>query len=168
MLAQVYLIEPEKAADVAHKAPRKTPYLSVRERKALADERNVGSLYDPFVQLANGRLFTNSQGRSRVGLVVRTKDGGTRTVMVVHLGESTPETGLKFRLNASQLMEHFSLTEEEVQGGLPDNVQNMPATEWRGAATSGAEDWKGFKGAFHDQQAVEAFFGVLHGAGRRA
>ena len=160
MLAQVYLIEPEIAADTAQTASRKTTYLSVRERQALADERGVGDLYRLFKDKASGSLFTNSMGAGNIALIVRVEDG-TRTILVMHVGESDQTSGLRFRLNATRLMNHFGLSEEQIRECLPENVQDMPDSEWRGASTDKTADWKGFKGHFRDIDEVERFMAML-------
>lgn len=160
MLAQVYLIEPEIAADTAQTASRKTPYLSVRERQALAEVRGVGDLYRLFKDKASGSLFTNSMGPGNVALIVRV-DNGTRTILVLHLGESDQASGLKFRLNATRLMKHFGLSEKQVRESLPQSAHDMPDSEWRGAATEKAENWRGLKGHFRDIEEIERFMAVL-------
>lgn len=160
MLAQVYLIEPEIAADTAQTASRKTPYLSVRERQALADLRGVGDLYRLIKDKASGSLFTNSMGSGNVALIVRVENG-TRTILVMHLGECDQASGLKFRLNATRLMNHFGLSEEQIRESLPESARDMPDSEWRGAATDKAEEWKGFKGHFRDVEEIERFMAML-------
>ena len=160
MLAQVYLIEPEIAADTAQTASKKTIYMTVRERQALADERGVGDLYRLFKDKASGNLFTNSFGPENIGLIVRV-EGGTRTILVMHLGESSETSGLKFRLNATRLMNYFGLSEEQIKASLPENAQTMPDTEWRAASTDKAEDWKGYKGHFRDVDEIERFTAIL-------
>ncbi len=160
MLAQVYLIEPEIAADTAQTASRKTTYLNVRERQALADERGVGDLYRLFKDKASGSLFTESFGSRNVALIVRVENG-TRTLLVMHVGESDQASGLKFRLNATRLMNHFRLSEGQIRKNLPESAQAMPDSEWRGASIDKAEDWKGFKGHFRDIEEIERFMAML-------
>ncbi|MDD9981675.1 MAG: endonuclease NucS [Gammaproteobacteria bacterium] len=160
MLAQVYLIEPEAAADTAQTASRKTTYQNVRERQALADERGVGDLYRLFKEKASGRLSTSSMGPGNVALNVRVENG-TRTILAMHVGESDQVSGLKFRLNATRLMNHFGLSERQIREGLPESAQAMPDSEWRGASTDNAEDWKGFKGHFCDVDEIERFMAIL-------
>ncbi len=160
MLAQVYLIEPEIAADTAQTASRKTTYLSVRERQALADVRGVGDLYRLFKDKASGSLFTNSMGPGNVALIVCVENG-TRTILVMHVGESDQASGLKFRLNATRLMTHFGLSEEQIRESLPESVQTMPDSEWRGSATDNAEVWTGFKGHFRNVREIEKFMAML-------
>ena len=160
MLAQVYLIEPEIAADTAQTASRKTTYQNVRERQALADERGVGDLYRLFKDKASGSLFTISMGPGNVALTIRIENG-TRTILVMHVGESDQASGLKFRLNATRLMNHFGLSEGQIRENLPESAQAMPDSEWRGASTDKAEDWKGFKGHFRDIEEIERFMAML-------
>ena len=160
MLAQVYLIEPEIAADTGHTASRKTTYMTVRERQALADERGVGNLYRLFKDQASGNLSTRSLGPRYVGLNVRVK-GGLRTILMVHLSESDQTSGLKFRLNATRLMNYFGLNLEQIRASLPENVETMPDTEWRGASTDKVEDWKGFKGHFRNEDEIKRFMAML-------
>lgn len=160
MLAQVYLIEPEIAADTAQTASRKTTYQTVGEMQALADKRGVGDLYRLFKDKASSNLFTNSMGPGNVALIVRVENG-SRTILVMHVGESDQASGLKFRLNATRLMNHFGLGEEQIRECLPEGAQAMPESEWRGAATDRAEDWKGFKGHFCDVNEVERFMAML-------
>lgn len=167
MLAQVYLIEPEIAADTAQTASRKTTYETVRERQALADKRGVGDLYRLFKDKASGRLSTISMGPGNVALTVRIENG-TRTILVMHVGDSDQASGLKFRLNATRLMNHFGLSEEQIRESLPESAQVMPDSEWRGAATDKAEDWKGFKGHFRDISEIERFMAMLRSQPQRS
>ena len=160
MLAQVYLIEPERAADTAQTASRRTTYSTVRERQTLAEERGVGDFYGLFKDKATGRLLTNSFGRGNVGLIARIEDR-TLAILVMHLGESDQESGLMFRLNATRLTKHFGLSEEQIREGLPAKVQPMPDSEWRGAATDGEQDWQGFKGYFRSVEEIEKFMEML-------
>ena len=159
-LAQVYLIEPEIAADTAQTASKKTTYMTVRERQSLADERGVGDLYRQFKDKASGNLFTNSIGPGRVGLFVRV-GGVTRTILVMHLSESNEATGLKFRLNATRLLNYFEVNEEQVQGSLPEDVKPMSDSEWGGASTDKTKNWKGFKGNFRHDGEVKKFMAML-------
>ena len=160
MLAQVYLIEPEIAADTAQTAARKSTYVRVRERQALANERGVGELYRLFKDKASGSLFTRSMGPGRVILLVRIGKS-TRTILVMHLGESDEASGLKFRMNATSLVNHLGLSEEEIREGLPEGAEDMPNSEWRGASTDNVDDWKGFKGHFRDADEIERFMAML-------
>lgn len=160
MLAQVYLIEPEIAADTAQTASRNTTYLTIRERQALADKHGVGDLYRRFRDQASGRLFTNSMGPGSVALIVRIATG-TRTILVMHLGESDQASGLKCRVNATRVMKYFGLNEEQVRACLPGTFQPMPASEWRSASMDKAEDWKGFKGCFRSVGEIETFMATL-------
>ena len=160
MLAQVYLIEPEIAADTAQTASRKSKYVNVSERQALANERGVGELYRLFKDRASGSLFTRWMGSGKVILVIRVEKG-TRTILVMHLGESDQASGLKFRMNATPLMNHLGLSEEEIREGLPESAQDMPDSEWRGTLTDNAEDWKGFKGHFRNIDEIERFMAML-------
>ena len=159
-LAQVYLIEPEIAADTAQTASKKTTYMTVRERQALADERGVGELYRQFKDKASGNLFTNSVGPGRVGLFVHV-EGGTRTILVMHVDESNEACGLKFRLNATRLVNYFNVNEEQIQESLPQDAEPMSDSEWRGASTDKAENWKGFKGHFRNDDEVQGFLAML-------
>ena len=160
LLAQVYLIEPEIAANTAQTASKKTKYWTVGEREALADERGVGDLYRLFKDKASGRLFTNSIGQGSVGLIARVEDR-TLTILVMHVRESASTSGLKFRLNATRLSRYFGLSEELIQESLPANAQPMPDSEWRGSVTDRADDWKGFKGYFRSVDEVEKFMEML-------
>ena len=160
MLAQVYLIEPEIAADTAQTASKKTIYLSVRERQELANERGVGDLYRQFKEKASGYLSTNSFGRGNVGLIAHVENR-TLAILVLHVGESDQTEGLRFRLNATRLSKYFGLSDVQVKEGLPADVQPMPSSEWRGAATDEAEDWKGFNGYFCSVDEIEKFMEML-------
>lgn len=160
MLAQVYLIEPEIAADTAQTASRKTTYVNVSERQALADKLGVGELYRLFKDKASGTLFTRWMGSGNVILLIRVEKV-TRTILVMHLGESDQASGLKFRLNATRLMNHLGLNEREIRESLPESAQGMLASEWGGASTDNAEDWKGFKGHFRDTDEIERFMEML-------
>jgi len=79
----------------------------------------------------------------------------------MHVGESDPTSGLKFRLNATRLMNHFGLSEDQIRKSLPESHQTMPDSEWRGAGTDNTEDWKGFKGHFRDIEEIERFMAML-------
>ena len=160
MLAQVYLIEPEIAADTAQTASRKTAYLSVRKRQELADERGVGNLYRLFKDKASGHLLTNSFGQENVGLIARVEDRAS-AILVMHLRESDQGSGLRFRLNATRLTKFFGLSEEQIRESLPEDNQSMSDSEWRGAATDNVEDWKGFKGYFRSVDEIDKFMEMI-------
>ena len=160
MLAQILLIEPETAVDTAHKAAAKAKHLTVRESFAFAEKQGVGELYREVRNAASGTLLTTSFGRARVGLRARVEDG-IRTIMVMDIGYSDQASGLRFRLNATRLMKYFGLNEQSILDGLPEGVETMPASEWRGSSTDNVENWKGFKGCFRDIMEIRTFMALL-------
>ena len=163
LIAQVYLIEPEVAADKAQAASRKTAYMSVSERLALAEENGVGDLYRRIRDIersSSSKLFTNSAGRGKVSLTARVK-GRSLTILVMELGQSDQASGLRFRLNATRLIEHFELNLEEIQQGLPTSAQPLTPSEWHGAAINTTADWQGFKGNFRSVEEIDNFMAML-------
>ena len=160
MLAQVLLIEPEVAADTAHIAARKRKSLTVRESYLLAEEQGIGELYREARNAASGMLLTTPFGRTRVGLRARV-DEGIRTILVMDMGESSQNTGLRFRLNATRLMKYFGLSVQQIQDGLPSSVETMSDSEWQGASTDNVRDWKGFKGYFRESEEIHTFMELL-------
>ena len=163
LIAQVYLIEPEVAADKAQAASRKTAYMSVSERLALAEENGVGDLYRRIRDIersSSSKLFTNSAGRGKVSLTARVK-GRSLTILVMELGQSDQASGLRFRLNATRLIEHFELNLEEIQQGLPTSAEPLTPSEWHGAAINTTADWQGFKGNFRSVEEIDNFMAML-------
>lgn len=160
MLAQVLMIEPESVADAAKIAARRSKSLTVRESYTFAEERGVGNLYRELRNAAYGKFVTMGVGKASIGLAARVNDG-TRTILVIDLSNSNPESGLSFRLNATRLIKYFGLDEQQIQNGLPATIERMQASNWHGSATDNVEEWKGFKGCFFKTEEIHKFMDLL-------
>ena len=79
----------------------------------------------------------------------------------MELEESSQESGLRFRLNATRLIEHFGLNLEKIKQKLPANAEPLSPAEWRGAAISNNADWQGFKGSFRSVEEINNFMNML-------
>ena len=158
VLGQVYLVEPEVAAAKAEAASKKRTYWLLPEILASAHESGVESLYSHLTSKASGILgiFANSRN---LGFRPPHGSGDYRTLFDVNPRESDVENGLKIRMNGVRLMKHFELTEGDIRKGLPDGFQDMPATEWRGAAQE--QNWIGFQGYFHTTEEIDGFWAAL-------
>jgi hypothetical protein len=158
ILAQVYLVEPELAAAKAGVTSEKRTYLLLSEIQALTDQNGVGALYSHLVNKVSGILsiFANSRN---LGFRPPHRNGNYRILFDVNPRESSVERRLKCRLNGSRLMTHLGLSEAQIRDRVPEGFEDMPATEWRGAAQG--QDWLGFQGYFRTIEEISRFLGLL-------
>ena len=162
LLAQVFLIEPDLDTPIRQTSSHRYRYVTAPEMQALAAERGVEELYSHFRAEASGILAASSFGKSRVGFQVKL-EGRTLAVLVIDVGESDKDNGIRFRLNGRRLMEAFKLNIDQFGTCLPKNVEGMSPAEWKGASKQEIANWYGFKGYFRTTDEIDKFLGLLKG-----
>ncbi len=137
--------------------------------EALADEQEVGSLYrrlrDGWSGPKSGsshKLYKASFGSKSLGFQVKIEER-IAAVLVVEVGQSEKNIGLKFRLNGTRLMAVFGLDESQLCSYLPNSREEMPNGEWNGATSEEIANWYGFKGYFRTTDEIDKFLGLLKG-----
>ena len=163
LLAQVFLIEPDVAADKAQSGSKSSRRVATtRELDALAEERGVGDLYQRLKEGVSGRLSTTPFTNTRLGIRARIEDR-LPSVLIIELERSGRDPGLGIRLNGTRLMNSFGLEPAQMREYLPKGMEDMDTSEWRGVTEEESAHWHGFKGYFRTIDEIDKFLGLLKG-----
>ncbi len=163
LLAQVFLIEPDVAADKAQSGSNsRRRVATTRELDALAEEKGVGDLYQRLKEGVSGRLSTTPFTNTRLGIRARIGDR-LLSVPIIELERSGRDPGLGIRLNGTRLMNSFGLEPAQIREYLPEGIEHMDTSEWRGVMEEESAHWYGFKGYFRTIAEVDNFLGLLKG-----
>ena len=160
MLAQVYLMEPELAAEKSRTRSKRTSYKTVNELQAIAVSNGIGDLYR---QIRDGvRSILSAQPYSEsVAYCARLDEGGVRTVMFVGATADEATGKLRFTMHATRFNSILGISLEALKNYLPDNIQQRDLSGWVGSSEAERQNAKGFNGVFQTSQEVEKFISLL-------
>ena len=160
MLAQVYLMEPELAAEKSRTRSKRTSYKTVNELQAIAVSNGIGDLYR---QIRDGvRSILSAQPYSEsVAYCARLDEGGVRTVMFVGATADEATGKLRFTMHATRFNSILGISLEALKNCLPDNIQQRDLSGWVGSSEAERQNAKGFNGVFQTSQEVEKFISLL-------
>ena len=162
LLAQVYLVEPEAAEAKAYLRSKGLRLPNKSEMENEADKQRVKDLYDEICSQASSYLKTKVMRRFTLAFLTRI-NGRDLTLFVVDLDQSDGGKGLRFRLNATRLMNSYQLSKKEITGFLPKATEQMGPNEIRGLTAEEKKDWEGYKGYFQTKEEVDKFIAGLRG-----
>ena len=133
LLAQVYLIEPEKTQPRARRTSARSGYRTVNGLQYLADEKGIGEIYRRLRDGVRGLFF--SQGyKEMVGYVRRLENGGVRTMMLVDSVPGDDAGGVKFVAHATRFEQYMNLPLDDLRSWLPDNTVECDVRGWSGSS----------------------------------
>ena len=169
MLARVYLVDPEVAAERSRAHSRPKSYKTVSELQAIADETRIGDLYR---QVRDGvRGILSAQPYSGVvgycGKRPPEDGGGVRTVMFVN---AYPEDGgLGFVLHATRFKTVLGIELDALKECLPKDTRETERGEpdsgdvstWVGSSVDERQHALGLTGRFRSSEEVAKFINLL-------
>ncbi len=164
MLAQVYLMEPELAAEKSRSRSKRTSYKTVNELQAIADSSGIGNLYRQVRDGVRGILSAQPYSES-VAYYARLEEGGTRTVMFIRTIPDEETGKLRFTIHATRFDNILGISLEALKNSLPDNIQERDLSSWVGSSESERQSAQGFGGVFQNSQEVDKFIKVLRNRG---
>ena len=164
MLAQVYLMEPELAAEKSRTRSKRTSYKTVNELQAIAVSNGIGDLYR---QIRDGvRSILSAQPYSEsVAYCARREEGGTRTVMFIRTIPDEATGKLRFTIHATRFDSILGISLAALKNCLPDKIQERDLSSWVGSSESERQSAQGFGGVFQNSQEVEKFIKMLKNRG---
>lgn len=163
MLAQVFLVEPEEAQAKSQRDSKRRTYSTTAEMSAMAVAQGVGEMYEKLRSDAPKPLQNSQNGKTSQRFYARI-DGGDRAILTVDLGRSNQANGLAFRLNGNRLVKLFTLSPDNIHSILPQGVEEMLPSDWRGATAEEIADWHGRRGYFRSVEEVDKFLNGLRAA----
>lgn len=168
MLAQVFLIEPAKAAAKTQSALKRRPYLSYDQLDEIARQNGVVELYDSLVRGLEG-IF-DQRGTTTSTLGFRGKFGSSvKIIFSLIPGSSDNERGLHFQIYAHRLATYLSIDLELVCAVLPND--HGPWTYWPNhppdTPQEAVDDASGYSGYFANMSEVRSFVDSLQQFKRR-
>lgn len=156
MLAQVFLIEPER---VSVSSPTRKPPPTLEQIREMAYQNGVGELYNKLAdQLDDAFLRSDT---TKTGVSYKNTFGSGRAQVVVKLLPlwSNKEKGLLFELFAERLATIFGLGDNDIGAILPD--EHWDWTLWPDAPEDKKSFWSGFQGYFRTHDEVDKFLSAL-------
>ena len=161
ILAQVYLVDPEVAADRERETSRRRPYASVSELEDRAENNGVGKLYGHLRSEASDKgLGSEPRGRDQL-IFYRRGSGNYQALIIVHPAESRREKGLRFRLNVTRLASVFKMSTQQIENVLPEEREPLPSEGWRHAPQDELDNWRAYRGYFRTIEEIDTFLSVL-------
>ncbi len=160
ILAQVYLVEPEAAAAKASVTSKRRGYALISEIQAVADNNNVGDLYQHLRSQASGKLTSSTIGHN-FGFHPPSGSGNHQALFIVHPGESSRERGLRFRLNGTRLANFFGLDADKIKDALPAGYDLLPHDGWGGTTQEEKGNWNGYQGYSHTTGEIDKLLTVI-------
>ncbi|MBK8232363.1 MAG: hypothetical protein IPK72_17705 [Candidatus Eisenbacteria bacterium] len=158
LLARLFLIAPEQVARRSQSdgQSKRRPNLTFDELSALAASNGVAQLFERAVA-AFCQYFQTHTNRS--SLVFSDK---RKAVLSLIPGDSSPATGLRFRIYIRRLQAAFSLPEAAALAALPD-----ARSPWIYYETAGPE-YEGFEGYFASGAEITRLAAVMAGSEQKA
>ena len=127
-LAQVFLREPAVAAAKEQSNHRKRQ-LTVSEMSDLADEKGISALYQQFRQKAIAIMQATVWGLK--GCAFQIKEDKSRLMAVrLDLAASNAESGMQFQLQGKRLVDHFSISQENLDANMPASTSSNRDGDW--------------------------------------
>ncbi|MCY4365773.1 MAG: endonuclease NucS [Chloroflexi bacterium] len=160
MLAQIFLVEPEVAEVKAIGNSRGRTRKSLQFLESLAEKNGIGKLYR---ELANGvsETFkargTSSTLSNYVRYQAQLSNGSTRAVMYAYSDTDEDNPGMYFEIQATWLSSHLGVDIGTLKGWLPDDVEELDASNWVGSSVAEREGAIGLGGYFHTKDEVDKF-----------
>ena len=154
-LARVFLIKPSQVERKKRDkdGSKRSPNLSLEELEVIAKDNGVGDTYSTLSSALEKHLkkSTTMSSLSFAGIF------GNRRKAIFGLipTESSPESGLKFRVYTSRWTDYFKTDLENVSAMLPENKQQG---RWSGAEET---EYAGFDGYFRTDEEVKRFVAGL-------
>ena len=159
LLAQVFLVEPEKAEAKARASSKRRRYRTVNELQELAEKNGIGELYSHIRSGVRGVLSAEGY-TTDVAYTLRRKEGGVRTVLFISAMPQEEHGRLGFTVHATRLMDQFGIDSEELRASLPPNLREGDASGWAGSSEEERKHAVQLHGAFQNAEEVDKF---LHG-----
>ena len=160
LLAQVYLIEPEKVQARARGTSARSGYRTVNGLQDLADENGIGEVYRRLRDGVQG-IFIAQAYKKTVGYVRRLDNGGVRTLMLVDAVPGDEARGVKFVVHATRFEQYMGVEMEDLRSWLPENTTDSYVRGWSGSSPEERESAEGLEGLFHRIEEVDEFVGKL-------
>jgi len=159
-LARVFLIEPDQVeADSRTKgSSKRLPPLTREELANIAEEKGVGRLYGPAVQVLES-YFQRGSTRSSITFSA-SFDGSRKIVMSLLPKGSSATVGLKFQVYIHRLSAMLGQSQEEVLALLPAQRK-----AWSYSAEPSG-DYDGYEGYFANAEEIDRFLAGLAGLKR--
>ena len=160
LLAQVFLVEPERAATKAPSGSKRNKPPTLEEFREIASQNDVGVLYDKLFDGMNNALNrayaeTTMRGVSIQGIV----DGKRKVVFRLTPSESNSEKGLFFFVYAKRIADLFGLNNTALDEVLP--TEHWEKHSWPNAPEAEKEHWGGYEGYFRTTDEIDKFLGLL-------
>lgn len=163
LLAQVFLVEPEKAEAKSSRGSRRGPRQTIPGLQAMAEENGIGELYSR-VRMGVRGLLRGLPYRDRVFYQFGREDGSRRTALIVWATPREKHGGLEFTLHLTRLEKLWGVNRETVQSWLPSNLKEVSLTGWSGSSEEEKRNAAGFFGAFQNEDEVDKFLTGLKAA----
>lgn len=157
-LAQVFLVEPEKAKTKTRGGTTRRPSVSLPRLQELARKNGIGELYDHAKDGLQG-ILTASAYTDRLFYRYERKEGGHRTALIVWAIPDEEFGGLRFTVHATRMETQFGIGLEEIRSWLPPNSREVSLKGWSGSSQEEKRNAVGFNGAFQNQAEVDQFLG---------
>ena len=159
LLAQVFLVEPEKAEAKSSRGSRRGPRQTIPGLQAMAEENGIGELYSR-VRMGVRGLLRGLPYRDRVFYQFGRDDGGRRTALIVWATPHEEHGGLGFTVHVTRLEKLCGANMDTVQSWLPPNSRKAILTGWSGSSEEEKRHAEGYNGAFTNAEEVDKF---VHG-----
>ncbi len=163
LLAQVFLVEPEKAEAKARASSKRRRYRTVNELQELAEENGIGELYSHIRSGVRGVLSANGY-TTEVAYTLRRKEGGVRTVLFISAMPHKEHGGLRFTVHATRLVNQLGVDVDHLQTYLPPNLVKEDASGWVGSSPEERRHAVGLSGTFHSTGEIDTFLNALKSA----
>ena len=160
LLAQVYLIEPEKVQARARGTSARSGYRTVNGLQDLADEKGIGEVYRRLRDGVRG-IFIAQAYKETVGYVRRLDNGGVRTLMLVDAVPGDEARGVKFVVHATRFERYMDVGMDDLRSWLPENTKECYVRGWSGSSPEERESAEGLEGLFHRTEEVDEFVSKL-------
>lgn len=163
LLAQVFLVEPEKAEAKARASSKRRRYRTVNELQELAEKNGIGELYSHIRSGVRGVLSAKGY-TTDVAYTLRRKEGGVRTVLFISAMPHKEHGGLRFTVHATRLVNQLGVDVDHLQTYLPPNLVEEDASGWVGSSPEERRHAVGLSGAFHSIGEIDTFLNALKSA----
>ena len=155
VLAQVYLIDPEKA-EAKSKSASKRRSVTLTELQAEADENSIGEMFQAMRQGTRGILLARPY-LNRIWYGARVDGGEQRALLIVYSNQKDDDPGMQFTAHVTRFKNHMRVSEEQLREWLPVNTQEANVTGWSGSSPDERQNAQGLAGSFQRVEEVEKF-----------
>ena len=156
LLAQVFLVEPEKAEAKARTSSKRRRYRTMSELQELAENNGIGELYSQIRVGVRGVLRAYAY-TDRVFYFLVREDGTLRTVLIIGATPHEEHSGLEFTIHVTRLEDQWGVDMDRVNQWLPSNSRELSLSGWAGSSEEEKRNAVGFNGAFQNGDEVDKF-----------